>query len=214
MSSYKRFTFNASDMDAELSNAQKEMKTLSERLAAESVKIQSMMAEAHSAAYLVNVLHPALSAHVTLINMVDMKGKLITDMQSAMLQPVYFAALEACAESRELIESEDELIKSENELIESVVRTVNEDEIRGMIKHVYDYPENTTERPSKITEGTVAAIHSYNGPRSMAVNWCTPCVVVKCVPDGRFVVCFFEEYTDNFDYRIVSEEQILGHLIA
>jgi hypothetical protein len=213
MSSYKSFTSDARAMDAKLSSAQGEMKVLEESLAAASVILQSMMAEAQrtmSTEFLVNVLHPALSAHVTLINMRDVKSKLIANMERVMCQPVYFAALEACAEHARL----EAKSLSEVELIESVVRTVNEDEIRGMIQPMHVYPGHTMERPSEITEGTIAGVNCYNGPRTPAVKWCTPCVVVKCFPDGRYIVCLFKEYSNDFEYRMVTDGEILGQPIV
>ncbi len=221
---YKFFTSDVRTMGAKLSYAQEEMKTLSEKLAAGSVRLQSMMAEAQrfsmSAAYLVNELHPAMTAHVTLINTVDMQSKTIANMQAAMLQPVYLTDLEACMCVGNAGNCEAEIMESdgnavdEEEIIESVSRNVNEAEIKGMIQRVRVYPNEVMARPSEITEGTIAGVCFYRGGRNMAVNWCIPCVVVKCMGGGSYVVCFYEGSSDDLDYRIVTDGEIFGRPIV
>jgi hypothetical protein len=217
---YKFFTSDVRTMSARLSSAQEEMKTLSEKLAADSVKLQSMMAEAQrlsmSAAYRVNELHPAMTAHVTLINTVAAQSKTIANMQTAMLQPVYLTDLEACMCVGDAGNCEAEIMESdgnavEEEIIESVSRNVNEADIRVMIQRVFVDPEDLMARPTEIMEGTIAGVNSYCGGRSNAVELCTPCVVVKCMGDGKYVVCFYNRYdVDSLNYRIVTSDDIIG----
>jgi hypothetical protein len=112
----------------------------------------------------------------------------------------------------EIMESDGNAV-DEEEIIESVSRNVNETKIREMIQRVFVYPEDLMARPTEIMEGTIAGIYSYCGGRSMAVEWCTPCVVVKCMGDGKYVVCFYNQYDENLNYRIVAGDDILGRPI-
>ena len=214
-------------MEAKLCFAEEEKERLSERLNRLSTELQSMVPEIHGLSiapgniaelnkYIVSKYHPVLFAQVALPAKIDAQSKLIEDMRKAMLEQQYIEDREEHAWQRfernclevEMILVEAEMIL-ENKLVEDASQNLNEAEIRGKINNVSVYPWDLMERSSEIKEGDIAGVQIYTGPRSMAVNWCAACVVVKRVTQG-YVVCLFAEYSDCLHCRFVEEADILG----
>ena len=225
MLSYKRYTPNASEMGAKLSSAEGEMARLSEELSNVEAKLLSMV---HTISilctldtidsmnkFLVHKYNPVLSEQASLISQIAAQSEMIEHMKQAMLEPGYIADHETHVARRVKKARRDADMDADAALIESVEQAMNEGEIRGKIKRVFVYPSDLTEKPLTINEGDVAGIQiCQEGGRSFAINWATPCVVMKRVEGRdngiRYVVCSFDQYKDCLGCHIVDKDGIHG----
>ena len=224
-SSYKRYTSNACEMQTKLSSAEQELASLREKLPLLKSKIHSMVPKIRRLSanpkkrsvealndFIMSDYHPALSSQAALVAQIDAQCKLIKEMQEAMLEPGYMADFQTQTTERIERAQRKAALELELTLIDEARRSFSEDRIREKLHtkvSVHDY--DLTERPEILEEGCLAGIQYYDGPRSMAVRWWTPCVVLKRAEGALCVVCLLSEYSRNhLEYRLVKEARLRG----
>ena len=224
-SCYLRYTNDPTKMNKELCSAEAFLTRLSDELVYAETKIQSMVPVIHCLSstldsiaelneYIAREYHPVLSGQMALIARIDAQRKLIQDMNEAMQKPQYIADREVYAAQHLENARIEAQTRFETKLVEDANESLDEDEIRGMIRRGLFYPADLTERATTFKVGDFAGVKIYDGGRSMAIDWVVPCVVLKRVTTmehkDAYVVCLFDQYEDSIGCRFVEDANLYG----